>query len=277
MEKKIRKARVSGRFYPGSEEKLREKVNSFLTGEKNKTVKASIVPHAGYQFSGRLMGEVVSKIPEKENFIFLGVNHSGIGNKVSLSSRDFETPLGLVRCNRDLVNKVKKSLEKKGLDVKISEKAHEQEPSIEVELPFFQVSQEKFKIIPILLRNLSYKECCKIAEVLSEFLTENTVLIVSSDFTHYGRSFNFVPFKENKKENIYRLDNNIIEKILFNKSREVYKEASRSTVCGVYGLTIVTKIAEEKGWKAEKIDYYTSGEITSYEDGVVGYAGLVFS
>ncbi len=268
----VRRASVAGQFYPADKEELEREINKYIVKGKKENVKAGIVPHAGYVFSGKLTGEVFSKIKEKNTFIILGVNHYGIGEKIVFSERDFEIPLRIVKNNRALGKRLFKKLEK-DFDVEVNELAHEKEHSIEVELPFLK----KARIVPVLLQDLSYEECKNLAEIISEFISNDVGLIVSSDFTHYGFSYGFVPFTSNIKENIYKIDNKIIEKILMRNASEVYKLASKTTVCGLYGITIATRIASILKLKPKLVDYYTSGDIVGYGGGaVVGYAGLIF-
>ncbi len=271
-----RKAVVAGQFYPDEKAELETQVKKFLVNKKRKEVKAVIVPHAGYIFSGELAGKVISLIKSKKNFIILGVNHSGFGNKLSFSERDFETPLGNVKNNVDLSRRILERLKKEDLDVNINERAHQFEHSIEVQLPFLQLSQKKFDIAPILLRGLSYEECRKVALILASFVSDDTCIVVSSDFTHYGFSYGFVPFTSDVKENLYKLDKEIINEILALNSRKVYGKASKSTVCGVLGITVLTELAKIKKLKPKLVDYYTSGDISGDFNNAVGYAGLIF-
>jgi len=272
----VRKAIVAGQFYPSDKAVLESQVKNFLSKDKKENVKAGIVPHAGYVFSGSLAGKVIGKIKKKKNFIIIGVNHSGIGGKLSFSAKNFETPLGIVKNNQKIGEKILEKL-KKEIDVSINEQAHQFEHSIEIELPFLQISQKKFSIVPILPKNLNYVDCKKTAGILSEFIREDTCLIVSSDFTHYGFNYGFIPFTENVKENLYNLDKDIIDEILALNSRRVYEKAGKSTVCGVLGLTILTEIAKIKKWKAKLIGYYTSGDVLGDWGNAVGYAGIVFT
>lgn len=270
----IRKTAVSGQFYPADKTDLLEVIRKFLS-KKKENIKAAIIPHAGYMFSGKLAGKVIGRIANKKDFVILGVNHSGFGNKVSFSLKDFETPLGIVKNNKALTERILSKLKK--FDSGINELAGEHEHSIEVELPFLQLSQKKFEIVPILLKDLSFEKCKKIAEILAGFVSENVCLLVSSDFTHYGRGYGFLPFTENIKENLYDLDNSIIQEILNKNPEKVYEKASNSTVCGVYAITILTEIAKLKKWKAELVDYYTSGDVIHDFNNCVGYAGIVFN
>ena len=271
----MRRAIVAGSFYPSDKAELIDVVRKYLVGKKE-DVEGCVVPHAGYYFSGKLAGEVISKISEKKSFIILGVNHYGLGSKACFSFEDFSTPLGIAKNNKKLAKKILEKMRLLGF-CEVNEESHEQEHSIEVLLPFLQLSQKKFDIVPIILKNLSLEECKEFAYILSKFLKKEVCVIVSSDFTHYGINYGFVPFRENVRENIYKLDGEIINKILNSNSEEVYEKASKSTVCGLYGITILREIATIMGWKGKLVDYYTSGDIVKDWNNVVGYAGIVFN
>lgn len=276
---KMRKPIVSGQFYPERKEELRKIVKSFLVSKKKGNIHAVIVPHAGYMFSGKLAGEVFSLIPDKKDFIMLGVNHRGIGNKISFSIEDFETSLGIVKNNKALGEKIMNTFKKQGFDASINEMAHKYEHSLEVQLPFLQLSQKKFEIVPILFSGLNYEECIGIAKVLAEFFHEKECLVVSSDFTHYGANYDFVPFTGNNeqiKEKLFELDEEMILAISKNAGKDFFNLASKSTVCGMLGITIAIEIAKLKKWKARLVDYYTSGDVVNDYENAVGYAGLVF-
>jgi hypothetical protein len=267
---------VAGQFYPADKKELEKTIKNFLVKEKKENVKAAIVPHAGYVYSGKLAGEVLSIVPEKKDFIMLGVNHTGLGGKVCFSLEDWETPLGIVKTNKDLAEKIMHKLKHEEIEAEVNEIAHAEEHSLEVQLPFLQLSQKKFEIIPIILSNLAYEECKKIAEILADFVKDNELVVVSSDFTHYGSGYGFLPFINDVKENLYKLDDEIILQILRKDSKSFYHLASKSTVCGLYGITVLTEIARIKGWKPRLIEYYTSGDIVGEWSSSVGYAGLVF-
>ena len=183
-----RKAVVAGQFYPCDKGELIDEVGKLLGGEKKEDVKACIVPHAGYLYSGKLAGKVISKIKGKKTFIILGVNHSGLGNRINFSFEDFSTPLGIVKNNKSLGEKVLEKLKLLAY-AEVNEESHQQEHSIEVILPFLQLSQNKFDIVPIILKDLSDVACGRVAYILSKFLNDNICVLVSSDFTHYGSNY----------------------------------------------------------------------------------------
>ena len=275
----IRKPVVAGQFYPDDKTELERQVRNFLLAKgreiKKENAKAAVVPHAGYNFSGKLAGKVFSIIPHKKDFILLGVNHSGIGAKACLSIEDFETPLGIVKNNRALGEKILAKLKKEKIDAEINEQAHALEHSLEVQLPFLQASQNKFEIVPIILNGLEYEECIKTAKVLSEFGSENVFVLASSDFTHYGPAYGFVPFYQPEK-NLKKYDVEIIMEILKNDSKGFYDMAKKSTVCGIYAIAVLSEIAKIKKFKAKLVDYYTSGDVLKEWSNAVGYAGIVF-
>lgn len=271
----MRKPVVNGSFYPADKSELIDELNELLVGKKE-NVKACIVPHAGYVYSGKLAGKVLGKIKEKRTFIILGVNHSGLGSRISFSFQDFSTPLGIVKNNRDLGEKILTKLKLLAY-ADINEQAHSQEHSIEVILPFLQLSQKQFDIVPIIFKDMTDVACERVAYILSKFLNEDVCIIVSSDFTHYGSNYGFVPFSDNIKESLYELDKSIVDSILKLDTKSVYEKASKSTVCGIYGVTILTEIAKLMRWKARLVDYYTSGDVVGNYSNAVGYAGLVFS
>ncbi len=268
-----RKPAVSGSFYPGDKKNLKIELEKFLP-EKKENILACISPHAGYDFSGKLAGKTLGKFNKKKDFIILGVNHSGIGNKICISLKDFETPLGVVKNNKALSENLLKKLKSKKLDAELNELPHKNEHSIEVQLPFLQFSQKNFEFVPILLNNLGYGDCKKTAEILSKIVDENIGLIVSSDFTHFGSQFGFKPFDNGRR--IVEVDNNVIKNILEKKSENVYNLASKSTICGLHGLTIITEIANINKWKVKEVEYVTSGDVTGNYEQVVGYAGIMF-
>src|SRR3989344_5077046 len=102
----IRKAIVAGSFYPGDKGELIDEIRRLLGKGKKENIKACIVPHAGYYFSGKLAGKVIVKIKENKTFIILGVNHSGLGNRINFSFQDFQTPLGIIKNNVSLGKKI---------------------------------------------------------------------------------------------------------------------------------------------------------------------------
>jgi AmmeMemoRadiSam system protein B len=280
----MRHAQVAGQFYPSEKEELRKMINKLFSSLevaslKSRDIKMAIVPHAGYAYSGKC-ASFVYKLLEKqefETFIILGTNHSGLGSKLSLSIEDFETSLGQVSSDMEIIEEIITRAVDEKLDVSVDENSHRYEHSIEVQLPFLQLVEKKFKIVPILVKELEFDEIQKFAKILAEIIRGRKIfLLVSSDFTHYGASYGFMPFKD-VRENLYKLDGEIISSILKLNTKAFYDKSSRSTVCGKDAVACVVEAAKILKLKPEKLCYYTSGDVLDDWDVAVGYASLVFS
>lgn len=296
----MRKAIVSGQFYLSDKSGLNGQVescffNKFGPGALPKAIKpgarklALIVPHAGYPYSGACAAHAYKALMEvkkediAETIILLGPCHSGYGKTAfSLSLENFETPLGLVKNNNELGETLIEEASSLGLQQ--DEAAHKLEHSIEVQLPFLQfcynLMKKDFKIVPIVVSSIDYEQCVKLAKAIAKVLKEReeekkTTVIASSDFTHYGLNYGFVPFTKNVKENLYALDKAVIEKILKLESREFYKKAIGLTICGYSPIVITIEIAKLlRAKKASLLKYYTSGDILNDYSNAVGYASI---
>ncbi len=298
----MRGAVVSGSFYEKDKESLKRQIEScfkykFGAGinslkSKNKKniqrIFSIIVPHAGYAFSGycasHAYAELVKLDPKKDTtFIILGPNHTRQSNAdFSVSLEDFQTPLGPVinhsEFSQELINQEKL--------VKHDESAHEQEHSIEVQLPFLQYIFKKFMIIPIVCSTQDYKKLDTFAKSLSELIKKQEkknpnlqfVIIASSDFTHYGPNYDFVPFPLNQetKKNLYKFDKQVIDQITQLNSKAFFTQAKKSTICGLSTITIAIETSKLLGAKTcQLLKYYSSGDIIQDYENSVGYASLV--
>lgn len=274
----VREPVAAGRFYLKGKESLNKSIEELFSDKRgpkkvgNKKAKAIIAPHAGYKFSGACAAwsyEVIRETDVK-NFIILGTNHSGIGPKLALSDEDFMTPLGKVEVNKEIVEKVKRNS-----NAEVSRSAHSREHSIEVQLPFLQCLFEDFKIVPLLMSNVTPGSLENLAKLFLE--VEDSLLIASSDFTHYGPRYGFVPFKDNVREQQEELDEKAIEKILELDPESFYEFAkSETTICGYLPITLLIYYAGLERMRGKLLKYYTSGDVIGDHRNSVGYASIAF-
>ena len=262
----MRKPVVAGKFYPDDKTSLEKEIKSFVKKNSNKKVIAAVVPHAGYTFSGKCAGKVYSLLPEADTYIIIGTNHTGMGKEISISLEDFETPLGIVKNDIQLGKEI---LQELGLEK--DNEAHKYEHSIEVQLPFLQVSQRDFKIVPIILGNHNLEMCRKLAKAVlnaSKKLNRNIISLASSDFTHSGPSYGtMIDMK---------IDKQAINKILKLDNKGFLDVANKTTICGAGAICTVIEFSKFKeAKKAELVDYYDSSSVFSSAN-KVGYAGIVF-
>ena len=286
----VRKPIVAGMFYEDYEEMLKKQIEDcFLNKkfgpgslpgkEKNKKIIGIIAPHAGYQFSGMGQAWAYKEIAESEladTYVILGTNHTGIGGSCTLLE-DFETPFGIVKVDVEFAQKLIDS----GFIIQNKE-VHKKEHSIEVQLPFLQFvnKDQEFKILPIAVSGNSNYELFgkKIIEIAKE-LNRKICLICSSDFTHFGINYAYMPFSDNVKENLEKLDNGAIELIekldawLFMN----YIDETGATICGRDAIATLISACKAIGGgrKVKLLKYYTSGDVVGDYANAVGYASIV--
>ncbi len=185
-----RKPSAAGLYYPARVDELNSTLDDLfaraLPSMHLQNLRAIIVPHAGYVFSGRVAASGFNQIdPEKsyDNIFILGPSHYVDLKAASIyTAGDFETPLGKVKVNRQLGDSLVKA---SPLFTNLTE-PHAREHSIEVELPFLQRLMKKdFRIVPIVIGGTSTIECESIAGALQPFFNDRNLFIVSTDFSHY--------------------------------------------------------------------------------------------
>ena len=185
-----RKPVVNGLFYPNHPEELRTELAShFARATKPQTysdIRALIVPHAGYKYSGEVAAQAYQQLNENqtyENLFILAPSHHAAFNWASVYSKgNYETPLGTVEVNLELCNQL---IEKHKI-INFLPEAHSQEHAIEVQLPFLQYHLKKlFKLVPILIGTHDLNQLKKLAACLKPYFTDKNLFVVSSDFSHF--------------------------------------------------------------------------------------------
>jgi len=284
----IREPIVDGQFYPGSFDALDKQINESFTskfgpgalplGKRTKNIIGIIAPHAGYTFSGACAAWGYKEIAESkfpDLFIILGLSHTGFNSCVT--SQDFKTPFGLVQTDKEFIKHLTENS-----DLAEDDAAHNQEHSIEVQIPFLQfVNKDRLKeikIAPIIVSyDLNYK---KIANSIMKTISNKTVCVIaSSDFTHYGTNYGYMPFTSDVKENLYKLDKEAIDFITKMDSDGFlnYTEEKEATICGKYPIAAAIELCKLLGAeKGKLLRYYTSGDITNDYSSAVGYGSVAF-
>ncbi len=296
----MRKPIVTGQFYSADKTELDEEIKKSFKHYlgpgmpriplKEKKIYGLIVPHAGYIYSGQCAAWAYKELAElnkksfPDTFILLGPNHTGQGKaNFSLTFEDFSSPLGIVKNDTELGAKIMEQTSHLGLQE--DELAHQYEHSLEVQLPFLQfvskIVKKEFKIVPIIISTLEYDKLLalgrKIAETVKE-MNRNVCVIASSDFTHYGQSYGFIPFPASEaKTRLKELDRKAINHIIKLDSQGFYNEATKTTICGSAVIVTAIEFCKKIGAKkASLLKYYTSGDISKDYTNAVGYASLIF-
>ena len=285
-EKKVREYLIDIEWYPRSPERLTEMLETFFKNAGSKPLPGKIVgligPHAGLVYSGQCAARAykqLEQLPDLERVILLGLSHQGGFYGAAVSDFDFDsTPLGEIPVDTT----VTAELAKENLFRK-SNSIMQNEHSLETHLPFLQYIQDKlknnrYKIVPILFGYLEKKDFKKMADIIKKYVTPKTLVIASSDFTHYGDNYGYAPFRTNIKENLTKLDMGMIDyirKMDFDGFFQ-YKEETGITMCGIIPVGVLMNIFKEDNCKVELMDYYKSGDRGNDYSFSVSYASLLF-
>lgn len=280
MAVKVRMPAVAGTFYPSENVELLRTIQDCFTHELGPgnlppapdlpKPRALISPHAGYSYSGPIAAQgfySVSSLEYIDLAIILGPNHWGIGSGVaSVDGGLWRTPLGDVAVDSDSVRELVRSTR----IVDVDESSHSREHSIEVQIPFLQhIFSNKFKILPLSMYQQDMMTAQEIAKGLLPILNKKrTLLIASSDLTHYERLNNATQKDLQLVKAIESLDLEKFYDVL---------ESLNVTACGYGPIGVLISIMKQIGIsKGRLLKYATSGHTTKDFSSVVGYASIVF-
>ena len=259
---KYRDPAVAGIFYADTPDMLSQEVESYLhnfktaNGEKPKIL---IVPHAGYQYSGYAAAKAyrgLEKYADKiKNVILLGPSHRAALYGIAVSTADyFTTPLGKIALNKEIGSEL---VERRGFAY--NDRAHKDEHSLEVQLPFLQKVLPNFRIIPLVYGEINPQET---AEVLQPYLqNEDTLLVISADLSHY------YPYDKAR----------IIDAETAQKIEDKSADVDYHHSCGAGGINSALILAEIMHLKPEILALINSGDTSGSKDKVVGYGAWTFA
>lgn len=264
----IRYPVVSGQFYPADPFELKRLVLDCLGESQARQAAVGVmVPHAGYAYSGPVAGAVFNLVRIPELVIILGPNHTGRGAGFALAPPGrWQTPLGEVEVP-DLSGR---GFPGPGSKLRLDSEAHRYEHSIEVQLPFLQVSAGgPLAIVPISIASLELEPILRLGAELADFIgTSGTpaLVIASSDLTHYE------PDRLVRGKDRYALEAVLSLDPAGLLDRVVEREIS---MCGAGPAAVMLETARRLGaTEARLAAYATSGEVSGDYDSVVGYAGV---
>jgi len=256
--KRIRFPAVAGQFYPAEETKLAGMVRQFLNEKKGKPVSGRIMglisPHAGYIYSGTVAATGFRQIdPATKTVFVLAPSHWLPAAKASIMEVDaYRTPLGDIP-----LSPIAATLRQQELFSPLPD-MDQKEHSLEVQLPFLQIMLKSFELVPITIGQV---DPSRIAKALLPHIDEHTLIVASSDLSHYYPYHKAKLLDESCTRAITDMD--------FNRMAE-------SEACGKIPILALMEIARQKGWRPELIDYRNSGDTAGPPDQVVGYASIAF-
>jgi hypothetical protein len=262
----IRKPVWSGRFYPNNPTSLKQMLEKLTTAAKKSShsqlpkgpLKALIMPHAGYIYSGLTAAHAVEVLHGK-NFskvIIMGPDHRVGMSFVALSDVDaYETPFGKVKLHQDA-----QKLKKQSDIFKAVNLSDQSEHSVEVILPFLQYMLKPFQFIPLVVGDIDPK---LLAKHIKPLLDQTTLLISSSDLSHYL-----------KYNDARQTDDHTIHLILNKDINALAKKDNAA--CGVIPIQTILYLSKELNWTPVLLHKSNSGDTAGDKTRVVGYATIAF-
>lgn len=237
--------------------------------------RAIIAPHAGFAYSGlcaatayqALLEPGSGKPDSRKNrtinrVIILAPCHHQFYHGIALPDYTiYRTVLGDLPVDKPAMRRLNKhELFNVYADV------HLKEHAIEMQLPFLQKTIDDFTIVPLIVGKLTTDSMVKIAQELLQIIDEHTLIVVSSDFVHHGKSYDYELFTEHIMLSIRRLDSLAIQ-ALATPSYEAFNELlinTNATICGQEPLKLLLTLLEGGAYKIiapEVTSYYTSPQI----------------
>lgn len=274
---------VAGIFYPSNARELYQLIELSFKEQRfgpghlppseefsRQRIYGIVSPHAGYVYSGAVAanGYYETSSMNFDRIVMIGPNHYGIGTGLAtVRNGIWETPLGEVEVDSELASQI---AENSGI-LDFDELAHSRDHCLEVQLPFLQyIKKNQFKIVPIIMIMQDKVTASEIGEsIASSTRNLNTLLIASSDFTHYEPN-----------DEAHRKDGELIKAILTLDISNFYTTFERLNVsaCGYGAIASIMTAAKSLGaTKGELLRYATSGDVMGDINNVVGYASIIFT
>lgn len=289
----IREPIVADQFYPSDPGRCRSDLVSMLENVSvdnaniHHTI-AGLVPHAGWTYSGSVAADVFYAIGQSASpdvVILFGGVHRYKGTKAAMfCSGAWQTPLGRANVDCRLAERVL------GYTNLIADDpyAHENEHSIEVQLPFVQHIFPDAKILPIMVPPGPRSH--EVGEAIARTITVydyNAFIVGTTDLTHYGPHYGFIPEGIGADANTWAMevnDRRFIDLVCQLKCKELVGEAvQQKNACSSGAVAATVAAAVGRGASKSILLNHTSSSVVAASLGEkeihdsVGYAGIVFA
>lgn len=271
MQDPIRRMQHAGKSYPADPESLSQQLQSFFEpgsggpgvpriGADERRLVGVVAPHIDIQAGGPCFAQAYKTLQEAvhpDTWVILGTGHEPLDNYFALTPKDFETPLGVVRHDREFCEELVRRAPR---DLRASEYNHHREHTIEFQAVFLAFAQPEASIVPLLcsfsLENwASDREYLdEVAAILSDLANSgqrHVGFIASVDLAHIGPRYgdNFQPNEETLKQHTVA-DLDLLKSMENCDSRNfigtLRREQNRRRICGLGPLYLLAKILETK-------------------------------
>ncbi|MCG8581255.1 MAG: AmmeMemoRadiSam system protein B [Bacteroidales bacterium] len=275
-----RAAAVAGVFYPGDKKSLVSQLKHYLNQHQKKDqllpVRALIVPHAGYVYSGSVAADAFLQVKDQtfDTIFLIGSSHKASFSGAAMpAASTFETPMGEIELDMPIIDELCSG----SICFHYGDDMHREEHSLEVQLPFIQQLLPNIRVVPILIGSKDPIEIEEIASLLQPYFTPSNLFVISTDFSHYPPA----TFAEEE-------DGTTADVICLNKPEELIKRLENQKeslspnlltgLCGWSAVLTLQFITQNEPVVYSRLSYEHSGmKLTKDTSRVVGYQAIAVS
>lgn len=269
----VREPAVAGMFYPGNARELASTVDALL-GQRTappSTVRAMVVPHAGYTYSGAIAARAFSRLASPGRAFIIGPSHVEAFNHTSVyDGTAYRTPLGEVKIDEAAARALGTfPTIRNGIAGHVLPRGRG-EHAIEVELPFLQRVTATTRLVPIIMGNQSWEACEELGTALRQVVDwDHDVVIASSDLSHF--------YDDDRSR---ELDAVFCAGLVAMDAKALHESLARGEceACGG-GPVVATLIASDglRSRSCELTAHGNSGDVSGDRSSVVGYMSAVIT
>jgi AmmeMemoRadiSam system protein B len=285
--KVVREMKKAGTWYAADQAALGPELDRYLVGAGLPNLSGRLVglisPHAGYRFSGPTAAfgfKLLGKQRGVKRVVVMGMSHHHRFRGVSiLKVTHYATPFGLVRLDTRTAERLLKLPA-----LYTVERAHAQEHSVEMQMPFLKRVRPSVKILPMLVGYLDDAGRRKMARDLARLVKPGTVFLASSDFTHRGQGFRFEVKREPGESlaaAVKRLDLSTMPYIsgLDGNGLMAHCRKTGITMCGRAPTALMLETLKAAGIRvqAKVLHYTTSGHVLKDWRSTVSYLSVALT
>ncbi len=278
-----RRAAVAGRFYPGSRAALSREVSELLDSAPEPAavgeVVAAVAPHAGYVFSGKVAAYTHRYLKglRVDTVVIIGHDTHAKDIVAWLSdAADFETPLGKVAVDREMVAQLAASHD----GIRVSERGHARDHTVEVQLPFLQGLGVDCKIVPVMFGEPTAENCRVFARAIEACSKDKRVFVLAStDLSHYPTYKAAREIDQSTLAQLPDLDvDELFAHLLVQEARTDIPNL-QTAMCAKGGVGTAMLFAKGRGAADVRVLHYAnSGDVAgSDRTRVVGYGAAIFA
>ena len=260
---------IAGSWYPGSADGIRAMSERWERTSAADAPRVApnvlVLPHAGWAYSGETAWRAVRLVrgAKYKRVVLLAPSHRAwIENRlVAPDASAVSTPLGEIRIDNDFIDRMALVA-----PVAKNSKVHLAEHATQIEYPLLQLALGGgFLVVPLIAGSLGGDQMAMCARALSRMMDAETLLVVSSDFTHYGDDFSYTPFGKGGGEDVRRKvaasDDEAFQLVAKGDadSFAAFIKRTGATICGHVPIELALR-AFPKGASVVRQKYATSGD-----------------